>query len=385
MKFQLEERKQDIISGNDDLEFVFSIKNLPAKMGVSSFKKETDYFSDLNFFISKGSGMIQISPLIPLEILYEDGHGAGTTGKIWQEHHQMFCEFISDFKPLKILEIGGGHSNLSKLYLKSEPVIESWTIMEPGNKQPEHSKDKRINFVNEFFDSSYPDKNEKIDCIVNSHLFEHLYNPLSFLNDVKKSLTTDGLVLMSVPNMDFMLKHKHANTIMFEHTYFASEDFIKYMFLKEGFTLEKKIKFKNHSVFYAFKKTNKTFKVSYPDKYHENFLLITEYKNYLNKISSEISKTISEDNFDNFYLFGAHIFSQILLSLGIEEKKITCVLDNDPNKQGKRLYGTSLKVESPDFIESDRNSLIILNAGNYNEEIKRQLLKVNNKLQFLIN
>ena len=86
-----------------------------------------------------------------------------------------------------------------------------------------------------------------------------------------------------------------------------------------------------------------------------------------------------------FPLFGAHIFSQILLSLGIEEKKITCVLDNDPNKQGKRLYGTSLKVESPDFIESDRNSLIILNAGNYNEEIKRQLLKVNNKLQFLIN
>ena len=44
------------------------------------------------------------------------------------------------------------------------------------------------------------------------------------------------------------------------------------------------------------------------------------------------------------YLFGAHVFSQFLIGCGFPGRARRGVLDNDPAKQGLRLYGTPLTV-----------------------------------------
>ena len=74
------------------------------------------------------------------------------------------------------------------------------------------------------------------------------------------------------------------------------------------------------------------------------------------------------------YLFGAHIFSQMLLNFGLCRNRIRCVLDNDPLKQGKRLYGTPFFVESPKGLKGKEKPMVILNAGAYTEEIKTDIL-----------
>ena len=127
-------RDKDILTGKPDLELIHSIKNFPAKMGVTNQPKEDDFHADMNFYISNGSGMIQINPLIPLDFLYEDGHGAGTTGKLWEDHHESFSNFIKDLKPKNILEVGGGHNLLSSLYLNDDDHLQEWLILEPGKR-----------------------------------------------------------------------------------------------------------------------------------------------------------------------------------------------------------------------------------------------------------
>ena len=85
----------------------------------------------------------------------------------------------------------------------------------------------------------------------------------------------------------------------------------------------------------------------------------------------------------NAYLFGAHVFSQTLLNFGIDESIIVSVLDNDIKKQGKRLYGTNLKIQSPEVLGDMNNPTVILRAGVYTEEIKTQILNINSTTQFV--
>ena len=83
------------------------------------------------------------------------------------------------------------------------------------------------------------------------------------------------------------------------------------------------------------------------------------------------------------YLFGAHVFAQYLLEMGLNTDKIVCLLDNDPKKQGRRLYGTKLNVAAPQVLVEIKDPIVILKAGVYNEEIKDEIVnRINRETVF---
>jgi hypothetical protein len=85
------------------------------------------------------------------------------------------------------------------------------------------------------------------------------------------------------------------------------------------------------------------------------------------------------------FVFGAHIFTQFLLKFGLDEKSFACVLDNDLQKQDKRLYGTSLMVRTPKLLATVESPVVLLKAGQYTEEIKEDILSnINPKTRFIL-
>ena len=69
---------------------------------------------------------VQISKLMPLDIIYAKSHGSGVVGKVWKEHHSaFFAEFVLELtnNDKSILEIGGGHGFLSSFALRKELKI----------------------------------------------------------------------------------------------------------------------------------------------------------------------------------------------------------------------------------------------------------------------
>jgi hypothetical protein len=76
-----------------------------------------------------------------------------------------------------------------------------------------------------------------------------------------------------------------------------------------------------------------------------------------------------------FYVFGAHLTYYYLLNLGIKEEQIIAVVDNDPKKQNKRMYGTNTKIISP--LDLPINADVFLEMGPYNEEIKKSMNNIN--------
>jgi hypothetical protein len=314
-----------------------------------------------------------------MEIVYQSEHNPGTTGQAWISHHQAFSDFILEFNPKAVYEIGGSHGTLCNLSIDKRPNLE-WTIIEPNPVYIEGIKGK---IIKGFFlpETPLPDD---IDTIVHSHVLEHVYNPGDFFKAFEnRSIGTR--VCVSVPNLLLYLNRFYTNALNFEHTFLCSEPYIEWWFETSGFKSLKKYYYNDFSIFYCFEKSSNKVVKPYPNCYTSNKELFMGYINYHDRLIKEINDKIINHK-GSVFLFGAHVFSQFLFSFGLRSDRIKTILDNSLLKQGKRLYGTNFVVASPKVLKDELNPLIILRAGVFNEEIKRDILtNINSTAKFIEN
>ena len=207
-------------------------------------------------------------------------------------------------------------------------------------------------------------------------LLEIRTNPKSFLDTLSKFVPLGKQVVFSVPNMQEMLKKFYTNCINFEHTIFLTEPYLEHLMSSYGFYLiEKEFFLEDQSIFYRYVRKETTPIDLIADELYELnteifFNFIDHHHSNVKTINEHINKTKNP-----IFLFGAHIFSQYLIQVGLQQEHIICILDNDTSKQNKRLYGTSLKVMSPSCLSKYVDPIVILKAGSYNEEIKKDILE----------
>jgi len=362
-------RKNNVLTNKPTLETLFSLQKFPTYVGCVTTPQTNDVLLDLSMDICTETGILQLKHIAALEQVYLFPHN-DAIGPTWQEHNEKFVEFIEEFSPKKILEIGGGSGKLAQSYFNRNSNID-WTILDPN---PLFEENDRIHNLKEYFS---PDLalDHDFDAIVHSHVLEHQSSPEQFFIDISKFLIPDGLHIFSFPNLNEWLSRKYLNCLNFEHTIFLIENYVDCILRRTGFELLKKIKFRDHSIFYLTKYTGKKDSVSFPNLYNKNKQLYLDYVTYYSNFISQLNSKLA--NFPHkVFLFGAHIFSQYLLSFGLDQSKIHGILDNSTLKIGKRLYGTNLTVFNPKVIANEDVG-IILKVGSYRNEIIDQLKLIN--------
>jgi SAM-dependent methyltransferase len=326
----------------------------------------TDIFADAVWGISPSSGSVQLMELIDPAVLYSQHHFSGTIGGIWAKHHKKFGDFILSANPAEVLEVGGASGQLAKVALESNESVK-WTIIEPSPQDP--STDDRLTRIQGFFEEyDFP---HAYDAVVHSHVFEHVYNPMKFLQKIASLLNEGSSHFIALPNMRYWLEHGFSSALTFEHTYYLDEQVIEYLMAKNGFTLKDKI-VEDHSMFFRYVKDDS---VTVPTT---DFAYIKDvFMNYVTGMEQDVAEINTKIKDNKIYLFGAHIFSQTLLNLGINEGQVVNILDNDPKKQEHRLYGTNLIVKSPECLKDLYQPIIIVRGASYTDEIKESILRVN--------
>ena len=333
----------------------------------------------MNWWISRGSGLIQLNKLLPLEVLYPESHGAGAVGALWDKHHKAFAYFLNQTTPSSVLEVGGAHGILAKEFQRFGKI--PWTILEPN---PSPVEGCEAHFIKGFFDDKFA-YGETFDTVVHSHVFEHIYEPDQFMRHLAGFMDDGKHLVFSLPNMQIMLERKYTNCINFEHTVFLTEPYVEFLLAKHGFRLITKEYFMDdHSIFYAAVRDQSVKTIELPHGlYEKNKQLYLEYIRYHEKLIQDLNGKIS-NSAQPVYLFGAHVFAQYLIAFGLDTSRIVSLLDNDPSKQGKRLYGTPLTVQSPVALKNTERPVVILKAGVYNHEIKADILgNINSSTIFL--
>ena len=372
-------RDQDVISGQPDLTPLYTIKNFPVFMGCVDHLMGEDVVADVTYCISESTGMIQVNPLLPLEVVYQAEHAPGLVGREWSLHHKAFADFIMQYRPHKVFEIGGAHGILSKNCYNIDNSID-WTILEPNPVVTEGSTAKIIkDFYTE--ETILP---TDVDMLVHSHTLEHVYNPGEFFRALG-NISTGTRMCFAIPNLRKQLEYKYTNVINFEHTFLCTEEFAEWWLLCNGFTiLEKQVYKDDHSIFYSTIRSDKEIQnISPPSAYDQNLQLFNEYISYHTAAINELNDKIKQLN-GPLYLFGAHVFSQFLIAFGLDTTNVRFILDNSESKQNKRLYGTKFEIRSPAELKHDNSPVVILKAGIYNKEIIEDILtNINSSAIFL--
>ena len=388
------QRDSCVMTGATDFEPLLTLRDFPVGMYcVPEDWEGTEYFTDMHWSICKSSGVIQLTRLIELTTLYDCQHESGAIGGLWKRHHEEFCNFIDEFGSRAILEIGGGHGHLAKMFTERHAEQCEWIMVEPNLPDwlanGEHSS--QIRPIKAWFGDEFelPASAPKIDAVVHSHTLEHLYNYDNFLRAVARM--EPKYQIFSVPYQQEWLRRGWQNSIMFEHPQMLTPKSIEYIMARHGFSLEKKRIFADcHSLFYAFShkgKDSATVPKLELNEYHENKLLFQNWLktnvDFVQRVNARIDKALKTEKEPSVYIFGAHIFTQYLVSFGLRASVVSAILDNATGKQGKRLYGLPLMVYSPKILVDKKQPIIILRVGAYAEEIKRGILEVNANAVFL--
>lgn len=372
-------RDFDVVSGNADLNSLFTFKDFPVFMGCVDSPLSEDIKADMKWSISKSTGAIQLNSLLPLDIVYSSEHGSGTVGKAWEDHHQAFAEFVMNSNPKQVLEIGGLHGILAKKCLGIDSSLD-WTMIEPN---PTIESTPSIKVIKAFFDEKFK-SDTKYDTVIHSHVLEHVYNPDEFMAHKSSFMNEGDTLIFSIPNMQVMLENNYTNCINFEHTIHFTAPYVEYFLQKYGFKLVDKFFYKkDHSIFYKAQKVSSLELPTLPSLYDENK---STFDNYITTHLSDVENinSIISNTDKPVYLFGAHVFSQYLIAFGLDTSNIVNLLDNDLRKENKRLYGTELISKSPKVLKEVDEAIVILRAGTYNEEIKEDIItNINPNIQFI--
>ena len=110
-----------LLSGNNNFIKIFSVKKVGIYMRTEKRKNHSPIKRNINYFINKNTGTVQINPKIDVKLLYKKSHGSGTIGNTWFLHHKKFYNLVKKYLKGNILEIGGGDNsmlNQINLYLK---------------------------------------------------------------------------------------------------------------------------------------------------------------------------------------------------------------------------------------------------------------------------
>lgn len=363
-------RNKDVLNGSEDLETIFTIENFPVYMGATDKKIEDDKFADMRFQISKSSGMVQLNPLVDLNIVYQESHNSGVVGQVWKDHHKALANFLTKFSKKSVLEIGGFSGILANNCLEKQPDI-VWTIVDPHVKP----FDNNIKVINAFFDDTFSSDNH-YDLIVHSHLIEHVIDLNSFMKTCYAHLKNDGYMVFSFPNFYKFISDRYTNSLNFEHTFCLDEYSLEILFNNNNFDfVEKQYFHHDHHIFYCVKKSVDQSSKSYSSRYEINKNIFLDYFDDIKDFIEQSNKIIEKENVA--FMFGGHVTSQFLISLGLNQDYITNLLDNDTKKQNRRLYGTNLMIKSPKILSNFESPVVILKNSLFDNEIKEQILDIN--------
>jgi 2-polyprenyl-3-methyl-5-hydroxy-6-metoxy-1,4-benzoquinol methylase len=355
------------------------IDNVPVYMGVTNNDLSSDLFFDQTWVECTGCGCIQLINLLPPSLLYQSNSSTEAVGQVWKDHHDIFSNFIAQDAPRKILEIGAAHGYLANK-LTAELINSEYTIIEPDS----NLVNSRIKIIKGYIEDHFSEMQDK-DCIIHSHVLEHIYKPIDFINQISNHVPINADMYISFPNMDGFIKSGGLNSLNFEHTYLLDPAHAELIFENAGFSILKKESYLSHSYFYKLKKKEQKSKKIYefPNIHLESMKFIKMVSTLKNFVST--TNEILDSHNGPVYLFGAHVFSQGLISLGLRIEKISGILDNSKAKQSQRLYGTPLKVFDPSIILGGKNIAVVLNASHYQSEIRDQLISINKHITIIEN
>lgn len=355
------ERKVCLMCKNTEFETFFKNDYTSGLSFSFSEKDEDENWIPFNILACSSCHTVQTKYIADLSILYNNNH-VDSFGSTKSELIDSFSKFISKNKSIDgIIEVGTPAPDLANRILKEYST--DYTIIEPSFI----GKKGNITIVDSFIEN-VNFSSIKGNTLIMSQVFEHFYDPPSILEKV--SNTKLEYLYLCHPQFTYFCKNDVYNILNVEHVSYYEEEFLYELMKKYGFYIEEQELFKQHAIYLKFIRKPRDTTIQL-----KNISAIEDTRYYFNTMIRRIEKlnTIMKENKDlKFYLWPASAHTIATLTMGIDTTRVSGLLDNSPNKIGKKLIG--YKIPCFSFEEMLRNTdpmirIVIGCSGSYINEL----------------
>jgi hypothetical protein len=267
--------------------------------------------------------------------------------------HIYLKDLLSSKKIKTIIDYGSGNGKIKEL-LSDQFVVEEYDI---GMTQPE----------------------KKYDCLILSHVLEHIYDLPLFINEISKNINEDGLLYIEVPNAEYYDKITDIcplQEINLEHINFFSKYALNKLLMKhdyyvvslvDDFFMIKDSKYYVIRGIFAKNKQNRSF------------------KKYLDNGSEQISKYNFSNlkKYKNIYIYGCGQFLFKIFDKIQNNCNIINIIDDNPCYLDKKLE--NIKIINYDLYKeiAKDDDVILLTSLIHDQTLKNKIQKINKNIIIL--
>ena len=340
-----------------------------------------------------GCGLLQLKNTFNHDILYKKywyRSGISTTmvkelSNIVDNAEKLVKLNVGDV----VIDIGSNDGTLLKQY-KTEGIIK--VGFEPSNLW-ELTNGNNVKILHDYFNfnsfnSEFPGK--KAEIITSIAMFYDLENPNSFVSDIKRCLAENGVWIIQMNYLGLMLENNTFDNISHEHLEYYSLLTLEKLLQKhalEVFDVELNnvnggsfrvyirhlgAQIGNSSTARGRLKAQRDYELNSRLESKETYI---NFARRIEKIKTDLIallNTITQQG-KKVYIYGASTRGLVLLQFaGIDNKLISAATDKNPDKWGKYIVGTGIKIIPLTKYRQEKPDYLFVLPYHFIDEIKEQ-------------
>ena len=338
--------------------------------------------SDLDLAVCEQCGFVFNttfnSELLSYGESYDNNQGCSTS---FQSHIDDLIALLMNKKGVRnkqVVEVGCGQGAfLGRLVQEGE---NSGTGFDPSYTGPAEAMDGRIRFESRYYDESCTDV--PADVVICRHVIEHVPDPVSLLKSVRSAIgdNLNAKVFFETPCVEWILKNTVVWDFFYEHCSLFTTSSLTTAFQLAGFKVDEVIHVFGGQYLWieaspivsdVIFDSNSVCELASSYTKHEKSIL-KKWKRRIQLLSDA----------GRVALWGAGAKGSTFANLiDPENDLIDCLVDLNPNKQGKYVAGSGHEIVAPTLLKERGVSDIVLMNPNYRAEneliLKKAGLAVN--------
>ncbi len=264
-----------------------------------------------------------------------------------------------------VIEVGAGSGHLAKLMARHARFVQ---VFEPSPALTrEMLPEGNIELVSEPFSASLVSR--KADVIICRQVLEHLADPMGLLLEMRKALSTEGLVYLEVPSAEFIEEHGAFFDLHNAHVQYFYRLGLLDLAAKAGLMPSKERRIKGgHDIGLLLRQVDHASRSQYPIPGESD--LERRFLKRLKWIETGLSRMDKQR-----FIYGATWQAVSFLSVLGSATSFQAALDDNRDYAGHALYSERqwIPVMHPDRINLDIDHLVLVTAYLHKEAITQQL------------
>lgn len=343
----------------DESSYLMTCKNMPASAQdiPAENELEGEKGMDLTLCQCPSCGLVQFD-CEPVHYYRDVIRAGGYTRTMADLRHTQYKHFIEkcSLQGKKIIEIGCGQGEFLEM-LKEFPVDGYGIEHKPELVQMAKSKD--LNVWEAFAENGNTViENGPFDAFLSFNFLEHQPDPNGMMQCIYNNLSDDGVGLITVPNLDYILANDAFYELLRDHIANYTEDTLRFLLNKNGFTVLESAIVNKDTISMIVRKRPK--------------ICIEGIRSNFDKLEKELNSFIDSriSSGKSIAVWGAsHQGFTALSTTGIGGK-IRYIIDSAPFKQGRFSPASHIPIVAPDHFFEEPVDCIIIIAPGYTDEIR---------------